>query len=484
MRAPVLLWFRNDLRLDDHPALHAAAAAGRPIVAFFLLDDETPGPWRRGAASRWFLAGALESLAAAIVERGGRLILRRGPQAEIVPRIVRELGARSVVWSRRYEPWAVAADRSLKAALRAEGVEVASFNAALGFEPFEIVQADGSPYKVYTPFARAWAGREPPPAPLSVPAGLRFADPEGIASEPLESWELRPARPDWAGGLRESWEPSEAGARVLLERFLEGPLWSYGRMRDFPGRAGVSRLSPHLAVGTIGPRRILAAVRARAAGEGRSEAEAWPFLRQLIWRDFAYHTLFHFPELPERALRAEFHGFPWREDAAGLRAWRRGRTGYPIVDAGMRELWRTGWMHNRVRMIVGSFLAKDLLIPWQEGERWFWDTLVDADLANNAMGWQWVAGCGIDAAPYFRIFNPILQAKKFDPDGAYVRRWVPELARLPDTFLHAPWEAPEAVLAAAGVRLGVTYPPPIVAHEPARRRALEAFAALPRAGRG
>ncbi len=480
MGAPVVLWFRNDLRLADNPALVAAVAAGRPIVALFVLDDLTPGPWRRGAASRWFLAGALESLAAAIAERGGRLILRRGAGEEVVEELVRRLGAEAVFWNRRYEPWAVGADRRLKERLRARRVRVESFNAQLGFEPFEIRQADGGPYKVYTPFSRAWTQREPPPPPWPVPEALRLADPEDLPSDRLEDWELRPTKPDWAAGLRESWEPSEAGAQRLLRRFLDGPVYAYGRERDFPGRPGVSRLSPHLAVGTIGPRQILTAVRTRALADGRGEGAVWPFVRQLIWRDFAYHALFHFPELPDRPLRAEFARFPWADDAALLRAWRRGRTGYPIVDAGMRELWHTGYLHNRMRMIVGSFLTKDLLIPWQEGERWFWDTLVDADLANNAMGWQWVAGCGIDAAPYFRIFNPVLQAEKFDPDGAYVRRWVPELARLPDAWIHEPWAAPPAVLEAAGVRLGETYPLPIVDHERARARALEAFAALRR----
>ena len=480
MARPVLLWFTRDLRLADHPALSAAARTGRPIAAVFVLDEVSPGTWARGAASRWFLAGALESLARAIAARGGRLLLRRGPADRAVAELARALGAEAVHWTRGYDAPSRRVEEQLSGRLAELGIAARSFPGFTIHEPEALRQRDGEPYRVYTPFSRAWLEREPPEPPLPVPERLRFLDP-GIASETIESLALRPTSPDWADGLRATWDASERGAEVSLERFLDGPIWSYGRARDFPGRPGVSRLSPHLAVGTISPRRIYWAARARAEAEGRDFAAVWPFLRQLVWREFAWSNLFHFPELPDRPLRPEFTRFPWQEDPAALRAWRRGRTGYPIVDAGMRELWTTGWMHNRVRMIAGSFLTKDLLIPWQQGERWFWDTLVDADLANNAMGWQWVAGCGIDAAPYFRIFNPVLQAKKFDPDGAYVRRWVPELAKLPNEWIHEPWAAPPLVLEEAGVRLGSTYPHPIVDHARARVRALAAFEAI-RAG--
>lgn len=481
MARPILLWFTRDLRLADHPALDAAARTGRPIAPVFVLDDVSPGAWARGAASRWFLAGALEALGEAIAARGGRLLLRRGPADRVVAELARELGAAAVHWSRGFDPASRAVEERLAGRLGELGIAARAFPGFLIHEPRAVLQRDGEPYRVYTPFSRAWLEREPPGRPLPVPDRLAFLAPE-LESETIGSLALRPTKPDWGGGLRAAWDTSERGAEALLERFLEGAIWSYGRARDFPGRPGVSRLSPHLAVGTISPRRIHWAARTRAEAEGRGSSAAWPFLRQLVWREFAWSNLFHFPELPDRPLRGEFDRFPWAEDYAALRAWRKGRTGYPIVDAGMRELWATGWMHNRVRMITGSFLTKDLLIPWQEGERWFWDTLVDADLANNAMGWQWVAGSGIDAAPYFRIFNPVLQAKKFDPDGTYVRRWVPELAKLPNDWLHEPWAAPPLVLEEAGVRLGATYPWPIVEHARARERALAAFEAL-RGGR-
>lgn len=477
MVSPTLIWFTRDLRLADHPALDAAARMGAPVVALFVLDDVSAGCWGYGSASRWFLAGALEALASAVAARGGRLVLRRGRADEIVAEVASRVRARAVFWSRLYDPWGRQIEQRLRKRLGDFGIAAQSLPGTLLFEPTQIVQADGEPYRVFTPFSRAWLAQEPPQAPLPVPSELVFCDP-GLESETIASLALRPTKPDWAVGMRAVWEPSEQGAEKLLARFLDGPIWRYRYERDFPARCGVSRLSPHLAHGTISPRRVYWAARARAEAEGRGFEAVWPFIRQLVWREFAWSNLYHFPQLPDEPLRAEFAHFPWSVDTKALRAWQKGRTGYPIVDAGMRELWTTGWMHNRVRMIVGSFLTKDLRIPWQEGERWFWDTLVDADLANNAMGWQWVAGCGIDAAPYFRIFNPILQAKKFDPDGDYVRRWVPELARLPSAWIHEPWRAPPLVLEEAGVRLGETYPLPIVDHEQARKAALAAFAAL------
>lgn len=477
MVRPILLWFTRDLRLADHPALEAAAREDRPIVALFVLDDVSPGSWMRGAASRWFLAGALEALGDDIAARGGRLLLRRGVADVVVAQVAQAVEAEAVHWTRGYDRASRAVETRLCERLAALGIRARGFPGSLIHEPADVTQKSGEPYRVYTPFSRAWLERAPPERPLPVPARLAFLDPT-IPSETIESLALRPSKPDWAGGLRRAWDPSERGAEALLERFLDGPIWAYAGARDFPGRPGVSRLSPHLAMGTISPRRVYWAARTRAEVEGRGFQAAWPFVRQLVWREFAWSNLFHFPELPDHPLRPEFARFPWVEDRKALVAWQKGRTGYPIVDAGMRELWATGWMHNRVRMIVGSFLTKDLRIPWQEGERWFWDTLVDADLANNAMGWQWVAGCGIDAAPYFRIFNPVLQAKKFDPDGSYVRRWVPELAALPSGWIHEPWAAPPLVLEQAGVRLGTTYPVPIVDHDRARRAALVAFEAI------
>ncbi|MBL8698775.1 MAG: deoxyribodipyrimidine photo-lyase [Alphaproteobacteria bacterium] len=472
--APIIVWFRQDLRLTDNPALRAAAE--RPVIALYILDDGSAGAWAPGGASRWWLHNSLASLAADLAARGGRLVLRRGDSAAVLDAVIAESGATGVHWNRCYEPAAIARDKRIKAALEARGIVAKSFNAALLFEPWTITTQAGQPFKVYSPFARACrAAPEPPrpePAPARVPGPAR-----PVASDTLESWRLLPSRPDWAVGLRETWRPGERDARARLDRFLDGPVATYKDERNRPDIEATSRLSGHLHFGEISPRELWHATRARA-GESTGGTH---FISELLWREFSHHLLFHWPDLPERNWRRDFDDFPWAEDAAALAAWQRGRTGYPIVDAGMRELWRTGWMHNRVRMIVGSFLVKHLLLPWQAGEAWFWDTLVDADLANNAASWQWIAGCGADAAPYFRVFNPILQGEKFDPAGAYVRRWVPELARLPADLVHRPWEAAEPVLAAAGVALGRTYPRPIVDHGKARARALAAFAALRRA---
>jgi deoxyribodipyrimidine photo-lyase len=339
------------------------------------------------------------------------------------------------------------------------------------FEPWTVSTQGGQPFKVYTPFAKACRAAPEPPLPLPAPARLPAvaAVPPGLA---LDDLALLPRKPDWAGGLRAAWRPGEAGAQQRLERFLASAIEGYKEDRNRPDLESTSRLSPHLRFGEISPRQLWHAARGR---EGRG---ADHFVSELLWREFSYHLLFHFPELPDRNWRASFDAFPWADDPAALEAWRRGRTGFPIVDAGMRELWQTGWMHNRVRMIVGSFLVKDLMLPWQRGKEWFWDTLVDADLANNAASWQWVAGCGADAAPYFRVFNPMLQGEKFDPAGDYVRRYVPELARMPAQFIHRPWEADDATLRAAGVELGRSYPRPLVDHGQARDRALAAFATL------
>ena len=459
---PIIVWFRQDLRLADNLALAFAAKSGRPVICLYVLDDEAPGDWVLGGASRWWLHHSLLALGKALKSR---LVLRRGLADTVLGELIRETGAEAVVWNRCYEPFAVARDTAIRSALTAQGIAVESFNGALLFEPWEITTGAGKPYRVFTPFWNALKAKTAPGLPQATPKKIKFHD--GVKSDVLKSWKLLPTRPDWAKGF--DWTPGEDGAREALDEFRD-IIAAYRDGRDIPGRTGTSRLSPHLHWGEISPRQVWHAVR---AGDRNDGAET--FLKELGWREFCHQLLFHHPTLPARPLDTRFTAFPWRRDDAGLRAWTRGQTGVPIVDAGMRQLWQTGWMHNRVRMIVASFLIKHLLIDWRDGERWFWDTLVDADLANNAANWQWVAGCGADAAPFFRIFNPVLQGEKFDPGGAYVRRFVPELAQVPDKFIHRPWDAPENT---GGPPAG--YPAPIVDLAKGRDRALAAFRALPK----
>ncbi|BDV35152.1 cryptochrome/photolyase family protein [Methylocystis iwaonis] len=464
--APAIVWFRNDLRLDDNPAL-MAARSGAPLVALYVLDDDSAGAWRMGGASRWWLHHSLSSLAADLARLGVPLILRRGRAELAIEAVVAETGAGAVYWNRVYDPRAMRRDSEIKANLRGCGLTVESFNGSLLFEPAHMRNRQGETFKVFSPFWRACLAAGGPPAPLPAPTKLNAAP--APASDRLDDWGLLPKEPDWARGLRDAWKPGEASARARLSDFAKIRVLDYKNARDCIAGQGASRLSPHLHFVEISPRRVWAEI-IQSAGEA-----GLPYLRELGWREFFHHLLVTNPEMPERALDRRFDGFPWRDDPSALEAWRRGRTGYPLVDAAMRELWLTGFMHNRARMVAASFLVKHLLLPWQEGARWFWDTLVDADLANNSGNWQWVAGCGADAAPYFRVFNPVLQGEKFDPDGAYVRRFVPELAGLESRWIHRPWEAPAHVLAAAGVTLGETYPFPIVDHAAARARALAAF---------
>lgn len=471
--APVLVWLRQDLRLDDNPAVMAAVSAGRPMLFVYIHDTITPGPWAMGAASRWWLHHSLKALGAAIAKRGGALVLRSGQAQTVLPALARETNAAQVIWSRMIEPYAIARDTAIKADLHASGIAADSVNSQLLAEPWTLKPASGPYFKVFSPFWRAALAKG-----FAAPAGLcpdRLSAPKTFpASEALDDWGLLPTKPDWAGGLKAAWTPGADGARALLERFLNEALSAYPDDRNRPDRPATSRLSPHLHFGEISPHLCLTAARMSSAPQAAIDK----FIAELGWREFSHHLLFHAPDLPQRNWRRDFDAFTWRDDPAGLKAWQRGQTGYPIVDAGMRELWQTGTMHNRVRMITASFLIKHLLIDWRAGQDWFWDTLVDADLANNAASWQWVAGSGADAAPYFRIFNPVAQGETYDPDGAYVRRFAPELARLPNAFIHQPWTAPAAVLTAAGVTLGQTYPHPIVDHATARARALAAFEAL------
>ncbi len=479
--APTILWFRLDLRLADNAALRLALERGGPVVPVYILDDEAEGRWAMGAASRWWLHQSLLALDASLRERGSRLILARGGSEKILREIATQTGANAVVWSRRYEPAVIERDKKIKASLAGSGLTAISANSALLFEPHAVQNKSGKPFQVFTPFWRHCLSL-PMAEPVPVALPNLFPSP-GRWPQSLEPRELG-LLPNiqWDTGFYAAWNPGENGAQARLKAFLEESSAGYGTARDVPGAGATSRLSPHLHFGEIGPRQIWAAARAlgKSAGVFPVNEGVQKFLSEVGWREFAHHLLYHFPHTPERPLRTEFEAFPWAEDAGGakLKAWQRGLTGYPIVDAGMRELWHTGWMHNRVRMVAASFLVKHLRLPWTQGAAWFWDTLVDADLASNTLGWQWVSGCGADAAPYFRIFASVLQGVKFDGEGDYVRRWVPELGRLPNEHLHAPWEAPEHVLARAGVVLGETYPRPIVDHAKARDAALKAFKTL------
>lgn len=472
-KEPVIVWFRQDLRLSDTPALLAARDSGAPILPIYILDTETEGEWAPGPASLWWLHHSLSALAGSLEAAGARLWLKRGRADEILAELVREVRASAVYWNRVYEPAAIRRDSQIKTDLKEDGVEVRSFNGALLAEPWEISTKQDTPYKVYTPFWRALKStvtpKEPAPRVTSID-GYGGAP----ASDTLDDWNLRPTQPDWAGGLRDAWSPGEAGATSRLNRFLDKALTGYASNRDCPAIDGTSSLSPHLHFGEISPRQIWQAVEDRVSN-GPTREGADSFLSEIGWREFSHNLLYHFPNFPDENFQNKFDGFPWAENEEAFGAWKAGCTGYPIVDAGMRQLWETGWMHNRVRMITASFLIKDLMVHWKRGEAWFWHTLVDADLANNSAGWQWVAGCGADAAPYFRIFNPVSQGEKFDPKGEYVRRWVPELRDLPNSVIHAPWTADKSTLRQASITLGETYPHPLVDHKKARERALEAW---------
>ena len=464
--APAILWFRDDLRLADHAALHAAIETGRPILPLFILDNDAAARWGAGGASRWWLHHSLTALAKSLSDRASHLTLRRGDSVAIITEIAELTGAAEVFTGGCADPSARRVDQ---AAAEALGGKLHRMRTTTMFHPESIRTQSGGPYGVYTPFANACrrlGGPKPPlPAPKTIPTA------NAPRSDKLDDWALLPTKPDWAGGLRDTWTPGEASAMDRAQAFLSHGLGGYAAARDRPAGDGTSMLSPHLHFGEISPAQLWHMAHQRPNSRSREV-----FIRELLWREFCANLLWHNPTLPEAPLKPEFANMPWRDDKPALTAWRKGQTGVPIVDAGMRQLWRIGWMHNRVRMIVASFLIKHLMIQWQHGEAWFWDTLVDADLASNAGNWQWVAGCGADAAPYFRIFNPVLQSRKFDAEGDYVRQFVPELALMDNRHIHAPWEAPQDALAKAGVSLGQTYPHPIVDLREGRARALDAYA--------
>ncbi len=463
---PVIFWFRQDLRLSDSPGLEAAAAEGAGIIPCFILDDDAAGDWGPGGAGRWWLYHSLQALQSSLADRGSGLVVRRGKTADELVRLARETGATRVVCTRAYEPWNRDLGQAVSDRLAAEDIELILCGGRLLHEPAEVLNQSGQPFKVFTPYWKHCLKRPDPASPLQAPGKNSFARnlPEGLAPE---DWNLPADSPEreW----QQHWSPGEEGANERLQAFVRQDLDDYAEGRDRPALETTSRLSPHLHWGEVSPRQVWQAITMSG-----NDADG-KYLSELGWREFSHYLLYHFPHTVDRPFKERFSDFPWLGKEAHFEAWKHGRTGYPIVDAGMRELWHTGFMHNRVRMICASFLTKHLLLPWQWGARWFWEQLLDADLANNTCGWQWVAGCGADAAPYFRIFNPTLQGEKFDKAGEYVRRWVPELAPLPDSHIHSPWTLSSGKLEELGVKLGDTYPAPMVDHKEAREAALSAW---------
>lgn len=469
-----IVWFRKDLRLRDNPTLEFALANKREVIPVFIWDEEEGGQWSPGAASRWWLHQSLKSLARSIQELGGCLILEKGKPEEILPLLAKENGVDEVLYSRRYDPAGLTTQEAVEEALDEGGIRTESFNASLLNEPWEIQNASGRPFQVFTPYWRNCRnGIYKQPANYQI-RNLSFIEKPTPRSS-LDELGFLPDHP-WHEKFFSHWDVSEVAGQAQVVHAAREIVPSYANSRNSPGTDGTSRLSPYLAWGLISPRQVCHSV-LQNEPEGSNLGEN-KFLAEIGWREFSYHLLYHFPHLPNQPLRPKYAAFPWLSNPQTLKDWKLGQTGYPMVDAGMRQLYETGWMHNRVRMVVASFLVKHLLISWEEGARWFWDTLVDADLASNTQGWQWAAGCGADAAPYFRIFNPITQGEKFDKSGRYARRWIPELGDVPNKWLFRPWEAPSDLLSEHDLELGGNYPNPCVDHFEARARALQALSSL------
>lgn len=474
MSFSTIIWFRQDLRLRDNPALKYAADSGN-IIPIYILDVR-PDQWKMGGASRWWLHHSLQSLSDSLATFGHKLHIFVGDPLQVLQDLCKQITAHSIVWNRCYEPYAIERDSKLKEHFQGLGINVKSFNANLLFEPWTILNKQGTFFKVFTPFWKhcLMQASETPVDSVAVLHSSKMI-PSSVKSLEIKDLNLLPKNPDWSDGLKETWKPGETEALNRFKIFLQDNISTYKHNRDFMDREGTSRLSPHLHFGEISPRYIWHICKELLSFENENAENIYSFLSEVGWREFSYHLLYHVPTLLVDPIQPKFKVFPWKDDANRLKKWQKGQTGIPIIDAAMEELWHTGYMHNRARMIVASFLTKNLLIPWQKGAEWFLDTLVDADLASNSVNWQWVAGCGVDAAPYFRIFNPVIQGETFDPEGSYVKKWVPILKNLPPKYIHKPWKASLEILEKAGVILGRNYPQPIVDLKESRNLALAAY---------
>ena len=462
-----IYWFRQDLRVSDNPGLTKLAQKAA-VLPIYILDDENSGKYFCGGASRWWLHHSLHSLNRSLCNK---LSVYIGNPLTVIEEIITRFKVESIYWGRCYEPWRIERDKNIKEQIQKQGIEVRTFNSSLLWEPWDVKKEDGTQYKVFSPFFRKGChNAQAPRVPLREPERINYISDQNQLG--IASLNLLP-KTKWAAKLEPYWEIGEAGALKSFKTFIQEGLHCYREGRNFPSKPFVSRLSPHLHFGEISPNQLWYTVRNLAENKDTDH-----FCSELGWREFSYSLLYNNPELPSKNLQHKFDNFPWLDNSNLLNAWQKGQTGVPMVDAGMRELWQTGYMHNRVRMIVGSFLVKNLRLHWHHGERWFWDTLVDADLANNSASWQWIAGCGADAAPYFRIFNPILQGQKFDPDGHYVRKYIPEISNLPNKYLFSPWDAPKQILNELGIKLGSTYPEPVIDIAQSRIDALESFKSL------
>lgn len=467
MNKPVIIWLRKDLRLKHHLALHRAKELKKPVVFLYIFDEKSMGSWKIGSAQKVWLHDSLCALQKELALHHAHLILKKGDTLTCLEEIIKKTGAEAIFCHRSYDPQDLALEKKVRSHF--QEIQFEAFCSYLLFEPWTIKNKQGTHFSVFTPFSRACLEKLMIKPPLNKASFDVFS--HSIKTDKIEDWDLIPTKPDWSASFKKEWEPGEKGAYQNLKNFIKSSLHDYDKGRDIPSQEGTSKLSPYLHFGEITPAQILYEV----SQTGHKTKSQERFVLEILWREFAYHLLYHFPHLPEKPFQEKFSKFDWDSDKKLLHAWEKGMTGYPLIDAGMRQLWSLGWMHNRVRMVVASFLIKDLLIHWKEGEKWFWDTLLDADLANNAASWQWVAGSGADAAPYFRIFNPITQSEKFDPEGEYIRKWVPELSGLPSKYIHAPWLAPDEVLSKAKVTLGKSYPLPIVDHDERRKEALKRF---------